>query len=147
MSAERIWWWSCQAYKSRLVFLARLLKTINFVLFKAILPYQADIQRDIRLEHYGLGVVIHPNVRIGHRVRIFHQVTIAAQVAIGAEEQVVIGDDVLIGAGAIIISGVNQGLCIGNGAKVGAGAVVTEDVAVGMTVVSVHARYIMPRQM
>lgn len=72
MNPATLWWWSCRAYRRRLTVVARLLKALNFVLFKAILPYEADIQRDIHLDHYALGVVMHPNVSIGHRVRIYH---------------------------------------------------------------------------
>jgi serine acetyltransferase len=60
-----LWWLSCKAYQRKLVFVARLLKAINFLVFHAILPYQAEIEKDIKLEHYGLGVVVHPNVKIG----------------------------------------------------------------------------------
>ena len=140
MNPVNIWWWSCWAHKRRLPVVARLLKMVNFVLFKAILPYEADIQRDIRLEHYGLGVVIHPNVNIGSRVKIYHHVTLAAETWIGSEHRLIIGDDVLIGAGAIIVSRSNQTLVIGDGARIGAGAVVTKDVAPGQTMVGSPAR-------
>ncbi|HLV81563.1 MAG TPA: hypothetical protein VKT32_14850 [Chthonomonadaceae bacterium] len=140
MGPVTFWWWSCQAYRRRLGWVAKLLKLVNFVLFKAILPYQAVIERDIQLEHYGLGVVIHPNVTIGHRVRIFHHVTVAAQTWIGSEYRVTIGDDVLIGAGATVLSKTDTNLTIGAGARIGAGAVVTQDVAPGQTVIGIPAR-------
>ncbi len=140
MNPATLWWWSCRAYRRRLTVVARLLKALNFVLFKAILPYEADIQKDIHLDHYGLGIVMHPNVRIGHRVRIYHQVTLATESWVGSEHRIVIGDDVVIGAGAIVIARPNAGLSIGDGARVGAGAVVTRDVAPGQTVVGVPAR-------
>lgn len=140
MNPAALWWWSCLAYQRRLTVVARLLKVLNFVLFKAILPYEADIQKDIHLDHYGLGIVMHPNVSIGHRVRIYHQVTLATESWVGSEHRIVIGDDVVIGAGAIVIARPNTGLSIGDGARVGAGAVVTRDVAPGQTVVGVPAR-------
>ena len=140
MSPVTLWWWSGWAYRRRLLPLAKLLKTMNFVVFKAILPFQAEIQRDLILEHYGLAVVVHPNVVIGHNVRIFHQVTLAAETWIGSEHKIIIEDDVVIGAGACVIARPDQGLRIGRGAKVGAGAVVTADVAPGLTVVGIPAR-------
>lgn len=145
MNPVTFWWWSCRAHKRRLPLVARLLKTLNFVLFKAILPYEADIQRDVRLEHYGLGVVIHPNVTLGSRVTIYHHVTLAAETWVGSEHRLVVGDDVLIGAGAIVVGRSNQTLMIGDGARVGAGAVVTKDVAPGQTVVGSPARPLTPK--
>lgn len=140
MNPANLWWLSCEAYKKRWTFIARLLKTLNFVLFKAILPYQADIQRDIQLDHYGMGIVMHPNITIGHRVRIYHQVTLAAETWVGSEHRIFIGDVVTIGAGAIIVGRTNQSLFIGNQARIGAGSVVTRDVASGHTVVGSPAR-------
>ena len=80
------------------------------------------------LDHYGLGVVIHPNVTIGDRVRIYHGVTLAAETWVGSEHRIVVGDDVMIGAGAMVVARTNTSLHIGNGARIEAGAVVTKDV-------------------
>jgi serine O-acetyltransferase len=119
-----LWWLSCQVYKRDLYFLARFLKTVNFLVFHAILPYQADIERDIELSHYGLGVVIHANVKIGHRVRIYQHVTLATETWIGSEYKIFVEDDVVIGAGAVVVGRGNKSLTIGAGAKIGANAVV-----------------------
>lgn len=146
MSPVKLWWWSCQAYKRRLTVIARLLKTLNFVLFKTILPYQAEIERDVQLDHYGVGIVMHPNVTIGHRVRIYHGVTLAAETWVGSEHRIFVGDDVVIGAGAIVVARTNQSLFIGNGARIGAGAVVTKNVAPGQTVVGSPARPLTPNR-
>lgn len=137
-----IWWLSCQAYKRKLYFVAYTLKAINFLVFHAILPPEAEIEKDISLEHYGLGTVVHCNVKIGHRARIFHHVTLAAEVPVGSEHKIFIGDDVIIGAGAAIVGRRNQSLTIGNGVIIGANAVVTRDVPSGQTVVGVPARAI-----
>jgi serine O-acetyltransferase len=144
MRPARLWWLSCRAYRKRLVFVAKLLKGLNYVLFKCLLPYEADIQPDVMLEHYALGVVIHPNVQIGHRVRIYHQVTLAAETWIGSEHRIVIGDDVVIGVGASVIGRGDRSLTVGAGARIGAGAVVVRDVAPGQTVVGIPARAIEP---
>ena len=109
-------------------------------MFRSLLPFEAEIASDLRMEHYGIGTVVHPNVTIGRRVRIFHHVTLATESVIGSEYRIVIGDDVLIGAGAIIVGRGNRSLFIGDGAQVGAGAVVTRDIAPGQTVVGVPAR-------
>ena len=140
MNPANLWWWSCRAHQHRLTPVARVLKLLNFVLFKAILPYQAIIERDIQLDHYGMGVVVHPNTTIGHRVRIYHAVTLAAETWVGSEHRLIIGDDVVIGAGAIVVARTNQSLTIGCGARIGAGTVVTGDVPCGRTVVGARTR-------
>lgn len=145
MNPAKLWWWSCQAYKRRLPLLPRLLKMLNFIFFKAILPFQADIQRDIQLEHYGLGIVIHPNVTIGRGAKIYHHVTLAAETWVGSEHRIIIGDEVLIGAGAMVIGRENRTLRIGDGAKIGAGAVVTGDVLPGQTMIGSPARPLAPK--
>jgi serine O-acetyltransferase len=142
MRPEVVWWWSCWAFAHNLEPIARLLKLINFVVFHAVLPYQAKIERDIELAHYGIGVVIHPNTILGHRVQIHQHVTLATRTWVGSEHYIVIEDDVMIGAGAVIITCENKGLRIGRGAKVGANAVVTRDVLPEDTVVGVPARSI-----
>ena len=145
MNPVTLWWWSCRAYQKRVPVLPRLLKTLNFICFKAILPFQADFQRDIQLEHYGLGIVIHPNVTIGRGVKIYHHVTLAAETWVGSEHRIIVGDNVLIGAGAMVIGRENRTLRIGDGAKIGAGAVVTGDVAPGQTMIGSPARPLAPK--
>lgn len=140
MNVSFLWWLSCKAYQLKIPLLPRLIKTFNFLVFHAILPYQAEIERDIDLKHYGLGIVIHPNVKIGHRVQIYHNVTLAAETWVGSPYKIQIGDDVFIGAGAAVVGRKDQNLIIGDRAVVGANAVVTRDVNAGDTVVGVPAR-------
>jgi serine O-acetyltransferase len=140
MNPSFLWLLSCQAYQRKFYFIARLLKTINFLVFHAVLPYEAKVDKDIRLEHYGLGIVVHPNVEIGFNVKVYHHVTLATETWIGSEHKIIIGNNVMIGAGAVIIGRGDQSLIIGDNAKIGANAVVTHNVLPGQTVVGVPAR-------
>lgn len=115
---------------------ARLVKALNFVLFKAIIPPELEAGDDLRLGHYGFGVVIHPNTTIGRNVFLGHQVTLGTDVDLRDPRRMTIGDDVNVGAGAIVLGPVT----IGRGAVIGAGAVVTQDVPPDTIVVGVPAR-------
>lgn len=119
---------------------ARVVKVLNFFLHRALLPGEAIVGDGLGLEHYGLGIVIHPNVTLGDDVRIFHHVTIAGEMAIGAAERVVIGDRVTLGVNAVILPRPYKGLTIGDDAVIGAGAVVTGDVPSGAVVMGVPGR-------
>lgn len=101
-------------------------------------PLVLEIGVGLLLPH-PVGIVIHPNVKIGPNCLIFQQVTLGTR---GAQEGVpVIGGHVDIGAGAKILGGVT----IGNHARIGANAVVLTDVPAGAAAVGVPAR-IRPRK-
>ena len=142
IAPERLWLLSSRLHSAGHRRTARLIKLIVYVTFRAILPPQASLGRDVRLGHLGLGVVVHPNVSIGDRVWIWHGVTIAAQGRVGGLARVVIENDVEVGAGALILSPRDGELVIGAGAKIGAHAIVTHSVAAGARVIGVAAQVV-----
>jgi len=141
-----IWWSSCRLYRRGLRPLAWVLKGVNFVCFHAVLPFQCEVERDIELMHQALGIVVHPNVTIGHGVRIYNHVTIGSDAVIGSEHRITIEDGVTVGTGAKIIAKREQSIRIGAGARIGANAVVLTDVPRGATAVGVPARIIVDAQ-
>lgn len=116
--------------------LARALKLVNYLVFRAVLPPEMEVGRDLRLGHWGLNVVIHPNTTIGDDVYILHGVTIATDVIVGSPERRYIGDRCMIGTGAVVLGPGS----VGHDARIGAGAIVTRDVTAGTTVVGNPAR-------
>lgn len=136
MRPERIWHLSTRLYSKGWKLPAKALKTLNYVLFKTVLPYEVKLGRDVNLWHRGLAVVIHPNVVIGNNVGIGHGVTIQGT-AVG---RMIVEDNVRIGAGAIILTRSSKPVRIGAGAVIGAGSVVVGDVEPGAVVAGNPAR-------
>lgn len=130
-SPEALWRCSRWLHKKRFPKLAKLVKTGNWMLHGCLLPAEASVGSGLILEHYAMGIVVHPQVKIGNNCRIYHHVTIAAESAIGSDIFVTIGNSVVIGVQSVIIGRPNVGLAIGDGAIVGAGAIVTRNVPAG----------------
>jgi len=122
--------------------LAKVLKGVSFLVFRAILPPEAVFGRNLRLDHYALGVVIHPNTVIGDDCRIYHGVTIGSSASIGSSDKIIIGSGVLIGAHAVVLNRIGRTLHIGDGARIGANALVVEDVPPGATVLAPPGRMV-----
>lgn len=125
---EYLWAVSRSLYRNGHPRLARIVKTINWAMHKCLLPFEAEVGENIVLEHYALGIVIHPQVTIGDNCRIYHHVTLAAESPIGSEHRIVIGDDVVIGAHSIVVARSNATLRIGNQSTLGAGSVLVGDI-------------------
>ena len=139
-SPEYLWSLSRALHRRGFRRIAWIVKIVNYAMHRALLPTEAIVGKNLTLEHYGLGIVIHPNVTIGDDCRIYHHVTIAGEMPLDAPERVVIGDRVTIGVNAVILPRAYQGLTIGDDAIIGAGAVVTKDVPPGVVMIGVPAR-------
>ncbi|MHB8418018.1 MAG: serine O-acetyltransferase [Myxococcales bacterium] len=112
----------------------RVLRKLTLYLHASFVPYEAVIGEGTELGYGGLGVVIHPEARIGQSVFIGPHVVIGGRSQrVGAPQ---IGDYVLIGAGAKVLGPIR----IGRRAVIGANAVVLADVADGAVMVGAPAR-------
>lgn len=127
-SAEYLWALSRSLYRKGLPFPARVVKSINWLIHKCLLPFEAEVGEGIVLEHYALGIVIHPQVTVGKNCRIYHHVTLAAESAIGSPHRIILGDNVTIGAHSIVVARSNSTLCIGDNSTLGAGSVLIGDI-------------------
>jgi len=123
-----LWALSRSLHQNKHPRLARAVKAVNWFIYKCLLPAEAIVGRNVILEHYALGIVIHPQVTIGDDCRIYHHVTLAAESCIGSEHRVILGNHVTIGAHSIVIARSNSTLRIGEGSTLGAGSVLTRDI-------------------
>jgi serine O-acetyltransferase len=139
---DKLWSLSRRLQRAGWPLLARGVKTLNYYLHGCLLPAEAEVGEEVILEHYALGVVMHPQVKIGARCRIYHHVTLAAESCIGSEHFIILEDGVTIGAHSIVIARANSTLRIGKGSVVGANAVVTKDVPAGEVWAGNPARFL-----
>lgn len=116
----------------------KIFKHFNRVCFSCdIIAYQVDIPSSLKLPHQGLGVVIHPAVKIGNNCVIYQHVTLGAN---GKKEHgneaPVIGNNVMIGAGAVLLGNIR----IGDNAIIAANSVVLNDVPENAMVAGIPAK-------
>ena len=106
-----------------------------FLLFNSVLPPQCKIGKSSFFAHGGIGVVLHPDCRIGERVLIGQGVTIGGTFGSGVPT---VENDVWIGPGVRILGDVT----IGSNSIIGANAVVIRDVAENSVVGGIPAKLI-----
>lgn len=123
----RLWYLSTVLHSQGHHRIARLIKAYNFAVFRAILPPEAKLSGPVSLGHFGLNVVIHPNVSLGTGVHIWHNVTLAVSDSPGSSSRLCLGNNVVIGTGAVVVTREKQSLSICSDVRIGANSVVTKD--------------------
>jgi len=99
------------------------------VVFGADIPRSVKIGKQLRLQHWGNGVVIHNLATIGDRENIFNGVTIGRADAYRKSGTKFVGieivDDVMLGSGCKVLC--KEGtLRVGKGTSIGANAVLLQ---------------------
>lgn len=126
-------------YGKKLGILARIISTVNFVLFGIEISLRCDIGPGLIFPH-TFGTVIGA-ARIGKNALIYHGVTLGAKkMDLNYDESTrpIVGENVTIGSGAKILGGIH----IGNNATIGANAVVLKSVPDNVMVGGIPAKII-----
>ena len=121
-------------YLRRVPFVPRILGRLCVLIFHCYIPCTVEIGEGFEVGYWGMGVIIHPRVKIGRNVFVSNGVTIG-----GRNEQPEvprIDDNVYIATGAKVLGNIT----IGTGSVIGANAVVIRNVPPRSIAVGVPAR-------
>lgn len=117
-------------YKSRLLFLARLVSQIGRFFTGIEIHPGAQIGRRLFIDH-GMGIVIGETATIGNDCTIYHNSTLGGTGKDKNKRHPDLGNNVMVGAGSKILGPIK----IGNNVKIGANATVLTDIPDNRTVV------------
>jgi serine O-acetyltransferase len=126
--AYRLWKW-------HVPLIPRMIDALIFVIFKASIPYNAEIGEGTSLMHRGVGVMMGFHAQIGKGVVFGPYVFLGTRITTDIP---IIEDEVVLGAHSKILGGVT----IGRGAIIGAGAIVVEDIPPRAVVIPDAARIV-----
>lgn len=118
--------------------LPRVIERLSVLVFHCYVPYTVEIGKGFAVGYWGLGIVIHPQVKMGRNVFVSHCVTIGGRGGGGRSGAPTIGNDVYIASGAKVLGDI----AVGDGSVIGANAVVINSVPPRSIVAGVPARVI-----
>lgn len=140
--ASSLWFHSTRLHARGHKRLARAIKALNYLVFRAVLPPEASLDRPVRLGHQGLGTVIHTNVDFEGDALLWHRVTLSVTDRPGSGTRIIVEDGVEIGSGAAVVTRFGESLTICSGTILGANAVLTRSTSVPGVYVGAPARLV-----
>lgn len=126
---EKLIYKSIEYKKRNRLRLSELITYIIRIVFSCDIRPETEIGCHVEFVHNGLGVVIHPETKIGDNCMIYQNVTLGGNTKIDHGEIInkgapIIQNDVKIYAGAVILGPVT----IGHHSVIGANSVITKDI-------------------
>jgi glycosyltransferase involved in cell wall biosynthesis/serine acetyltransferase len=121
-------------YLRRIPLLPRVIGRLSVLLFHCYIPCTVEIGEGFEVGYWGMGIVIHPQVKIGRNVFVAHGVTIGGRNESPNVPR--IEENVYIATGAKVLGDVT----IGSGSIIGANAVVIRTVPPRSIAVGIPAR-------
>lgn len=121
-------------YLRRIPLLPRVITRLSVLLFHCYIPCSVEIGEGFEVGYWGMGIVIHPEVKIGRNVFVAHGVTIGGRNESPNVPR--IEENVYIATGAKVLGDVT----IGSGSIIGANAVVIRTVPPRCIAVGIPAR-------
>lgn len=124
--------------------LARVVKTLNLLVFSANLEPEAQVAITVHLGHLGHGVTVHGSSIIEDDVVLWQQVTIGSVDHKSADDGsgVTLRRGVHVGANSIIIAPRGQRIEIGEGARIAPGSVVRSSIPAGAIVMPAESEVV-----
>jgi serine O-acetyltransferase len=124
-------------YKTRLLFLARLVSQLSRFLTGIEIHPGAKIGKRLVIDH-GMGVVIGETAEIGDDVLLYQGVTLGGSGKEKNKRHPTIGNGVMVGCGAKVLGSFS----VGNNARIAANAVVLREVPDEATVTGIPGRVV-----
>ena len=123
-------------YLKKIPLVPEMIKDLIRAKYHCVIPYTAEIGENTKIAYGGIGVIMHPETKIGKNCIIGTQVTFGANKRMDCGPT--IGDNCFISTGAKILGPIT----IGRGSVIGANSVVTRDMPEKSLIAGIPAKVV-----